>query len=52
MKELYNKKINERSIFKYFLGLLSRIRLYLKYGLIRMYARIRGAYIGRNSIIT
>ena len=25
MKELYNKKINERSIFKYFLGLLSRI---------------------------
>lgn len=30
MKELYNKKINERSIFKYFLGLLSRIRLYLK----------------------
>lgn len=52
MKELYNKKINERSIFKYFLGLLSRIRLYLKYGLIRLYARIRGAYIGRNSIIT
>lgn len=37
MKELYNKKINERSIFKYFLGLLSRIRLYLKYGLIREY---------------
>lgn len=32
--------------------MLSRIRLYLKYGLIRMYARIRGAYIGRNSIIT
>lgn len=39
MKELYNKKINERSIFKYFLGLLSRIRLYLKYGLIRICMR-------------
>lgn len=36
MKELYNKKINERSIFKYFLGLLSRIRLYLKYGYVCM----------------
>lgn len=45
MKELYNKKINERSIFKYFLGLLSRIRLYLKYGLIRMLcANTRGLY--------
>ena len=46
MKELYNKKINERSIFKYFLGLLSRIRLYLKYGLIVCMREYEGLILG------
>lgn len=52
MDSEYIKRIQERSVFKYIIGLLARIRLYLKYDLIRRYARIRGASIGQNTIIT
>jgi len=51
-KSEYTTKVIQRSSVKYLLGLCSRFILFLKYGLIRWYARMKGAEIGRNSIIT
>lgn len=48
----YRDRVLERGRAKYLLGLLSRISIYLRHEIIRSCARMRGARIGRNSILT
>lgn len=48
----YRDRVLARGRAKYLLGLLSRLSIYLRDELIRRYARLRGARIGRNSILT
>ncbi len=49
--KMYEKNIANRSYFRYYLGLLPRIKKYLKYECHRQIARIRGAQIGEDVII-
>ncbi len=48
----YVKRVKERSLLKFLLGFVSRLRLYCKYALIRGIARIKGAEIGVNAILS
>lgn len=48
----YNEKVKARSFFKFLIGLVSRLRLYIKYDFIRRYVRLRGAEVGENSILS
>lgn len=47
----YKLRIGNRSCFHQLMGLIPRIFIFLKYSLIRNYARFNGASIGANSII-
>lgn len=49
---LYIKNIKSRSFARFIIGLLNRSLKYARYGVIRCYARLRGATIGQNTIIT
>lgn len=47
----YINRIQERLFLRYFIGLLIRIKRYVRTWLICEYARSRGAVVGKNSII-
>lgn len=49
---IYEKRIQNRTWFRYFLGLLSRWKMNLTYSRARRIARKRGAIIGDHSIIS
>ena len=47
----YKERVKNRSVLKYAIGFIIRLRLYLRYAIRRQLARIHGAKIGDNSII-
>ena len=46
--EIYNSKVNSRSMSRYYMGLIVRLLLNIKYAFFRWMARHNGATIGKN----
>lgn len=50
--EIYRSKVNSRSMSRYYIGLIVRFLLNIKYAVFRWMARHNGATIGENTLIT
>lgn len=50
--EIYRSKVNSRSMSRYYIGLIVRFLLNIKYAFFRWMARHNGATIGENTLIT
>jgi acetyltransferase-like isoleucine patch superfamily enzyme len=51
-KTLYEKQIQDRSTFRYYLGLIPRLKKHIYLSYVRSIARRNGAQIGDNSVFT